>query len=239
MNGFLDIDLVKNNPFHAELEATKLDATKEDPTPPSPSRISGSIDRDSQGRVRVEQAVRGNNKDSGSDQAQEPEEHLIMICDPIGHTLIQIDAVKHSAHISRVAPPYRLFEEPGPTQTPLCRRKPMSYSSLDLKIEDLGNRTILGLEVRGVRIASTPKPAYANQKTDTTINQENWCSEDLAAVLLNNTSVVRNNDNKTMRHHHSSLTKLARIEPDAALFQIPSGYTVEEKEIKSVIGALR
>jgi hypothetical protein len=232
VNGFLDIDLVRNNPFHAELDATKLDATKESPTLPSASRLLGSVDRDSQGRVRVEYVVRRDNRDPSSNQDQVPEQHLILICDPIGHALIKIDSVKHSARISRVAPPHLLFDSSAP-QTPLRSRKPRSFSALDLRIEELGNRTILGLEVRGVRIASTPKPAYANKQTDSTINQEDWCSEDLAAVLLNNTSVVRNN--KTVREHHSSLINLARTEPDAALFQIPSGYTVSDEEMKGGI----
>ena len=233
-NSFLDIDFLKNNPFHAELDATKLDATKEGT--PSTTHISGSVDRDSQGRVRIEHIVRADNKLSTPGQEQEAEQHLIVICDPIGHALITIDSLKRSAQISRSAPPHRLFENQSVSQ-PLCDRKPRSYRTLDLKIEDLGTRSILGLQARGLRVTSTSKPAYSNKLTDSTINQVVWCSDELGAVLLDSTSVARGD--KTLRDERSAFINVVRTEPDPALFQIPPGFTVTDEDMKSLIGQSR
>jgi len=225
-NGFVDIATIHGNPFHAE-----FDATTKDPTAYAGPR-RGTIDRDSQGRVRVEFSIRKDNSQSGQDQNQEAEQHNVVICDPVGHTLIQIDVVKRSANLYRSAAPYLIFNNTS-SQPSLCSTKPRSFSSLDVKFEDLGTQTIQGLQVRGARTVSSPKPAYRDKQSGSTLIQEDWCSDELAAVLLNDTSVLR--DSKIVNGSHSSLSNLARSEPDAALFQIPPGYTVSEKTMGHII----
>jgi len=226
-NGFVDIATIQNNPFHAE-----FDATTKDPAAPA-GRRRGTMDRDSQGRVRVEYSIHKEDNQSGQNQNQEAEPHNIVICDPVGHTLVQIDVLKHSALIYRVAPPRFLFSNASsPSQPSLCSAKPPSFSLLDIKYEDLGTQTILGLQVHGARIVSSPKPGSYDKQPASTLTYEDWCSEDLAAVVLNDTSVVR--EGKIVNGSHSSLSNLLRAEPDAALFQIPSGYTVSEKTMASI-----
>jgi hypothetical protein len=89
-------------------------------------------------------------------------------------------------------------------------------------IEELGHRSIEGYDAVGWRTtATTPVPNSSPPATMQRVS-DIWCSEDLHAVLL---QVVGAPDGPK---EEIALTKIERTEPDPALFQIPSDYTVSE-----------
>lgn len=83
--------------------------------------------------------------------------------------------------------------------------------------ESLGKRTIDGIEYEGTRETrvSTDPPATATY--------ESWRSKELDITALAEASGPG-------WKHSAKLQKLNRREPDAALFVIPSDYTIQEMD---------
>jgi len=223
--GFMNIGIVPNNPFHAEL-VTKTEGALPHLPSGSLSQKPQLVARDSQGRVRIERVTGMYKMDSGPDQGQALEQHLISICDPVAQTVTQIDTINRSAKVTHFGPPQRLPGSLIPAQSSLCAVKSRLGSLANGKSEDLGNQTILGLEAHGTRLILTPSAAVSEGHSVTTTIQDQWCSDDLAAVLLTSQSFLQNN--QTTRKSQTSLASLERTEPDAALFQIPPDYTISE-----------
>jgi len=226
-NGFMNVGVVPNNPFRAELVTNNEGSL--------PFLASGSllqkpqlIARDSQGRVRIERVAGKYKMDSGPDQGQELDQHLIYVCDPVSQTLTQIDTLNRTARITHFGHSIKLLP---PTTTPatqssICATKDRLVSIANSKSEDLGNQTILGLQAHGTRLILTPSIAPPEGHSVTTTIQDQWCSDDLDAIVLTSHSFVR--DNKTFHKSETSLSKLERTEPDATLFQIPPDFTISE-----------
>jgi hypothetical protein len=88
--------------------------------------------------------------------------------------------------------------------------------------ESLGTKTIEGIEVVGTRSTSTiPAGAIGNDK-DLAITREAWHSAELKLDVLNI------QDDPRFGQTTYSLTNIQRSEPEAALFQVPSNYKIEE-----------
>lgn len=166
--------------------------------------------------------------DSGPEQGQELDQHLIYICDPVGQTLTQIDTLNRTARITHFGPSLKLLP-PAPGSNPqssICATKTRLVSIANSKSEDLGTQTILGLQAHGTRLILTPSIAPPEGHSVTTTIQDQWCSDDLDAVVLTSHSFVH--DDKTFRKSQTSLSNLQRTEPDATLFQVPPDYTISE-----------
>lgn len=98
------------------------------------------------------------------------------------------------------------------------------------KTESLGSRTIEGVAATGTRMTKTiPAGAIGNDQ-EIVITQETWYSPDLQIVLQS-----IHNDPRSGQTTYS-ITNLQRGEPDASLFQVPPGYTIENLR-SQVIGA--
>lgn len=94
--------------------------------------------------------------------------------------------------------------------------------------EQLGKQTIEGVECEGTR-AVTPMPAGAigNELPIKTVN-ETWYSPELKMTILSKRSDPRFGES-TYR-----VTNIVRFEPNAALFQIPSEYTIIDSRSKKI-----
>lgn len=96
-----------------------------------------------------------------------------------------------------------------------------SDASANRQTESLGTRTIDGLAATGTRTTRTiPAGAIGNDE-EIVITQETWYSPELQIVLES----IHNDPRYGQTAY--SITNLQRGEPDASLFQVPPGYTVE------------
>jgi hypothetical protein len=92
-----------------------------------------------------------------------------------------------------------------------------------LKKESLGTQQIEGVTAEGTRITRTiPAGTIGNEKP-IDIVVETWTSTDLHVLVLSKRSDPRSGETVFR------LTNIKRGEPDAALFQVPSGFTTQEE----------
>jgi hypothetical protein len=236
---FSGIGLMPGNPFQAERVETSLV-----PTPPDVANhpyLYELVARDFEGRVRIERSAGNFEMHTGAQAGSTQERHRISICDPVNQTLTDLDTLNKTAQIrhSRPSAPSASTD----AQKVVCSRiLPRINNGSIMQVEDLGHRTIEGVDSQGVRI--TMKSVSATQQSEeddaegtqtslppsnpgpapwTPSAQERWCSEELGAVMLQTTTLARIGTKSSF-----GLTNLQRFEPDPALFQIPAGYTVSE-----------
>jgi hypothetical protein len=169
--------------------------------------------RDTQGRVRIEHTMHR----SLSANGQTPRT-AITIFDPVAGYSYILDPAAMSAVKTPLPPP----DSAAPGGHSPHGRGP-GANGAQIQKEDLGTQTISGLSATGTRITETiPAGAMGNQQP-IQIVRETWISTDLKVPVSIKTSDPRFG-NVTMQ-----LTNVVQSEPDAALFQVPSGYTVTAK----------
>jgi hypothetical protein len=87
--------------------------------------------------------------------------------------------------------------------------------------EQLGTKTILGLQATGTRMTHTiPEGQIGNAKPIVVVT-ERWVSNDLQIPL------TMTHTDPMMGTMSSTVTSVTRAEPDASLFQVPSDYKIE------------
>jgi hypothetical protein len=91
-----------------------------------------------------------------------------------------------------------------------------------LQKDDLGTQTIAGVSAQGTRITRTIPAGQIGNERPITIVSEHWYSNDLQMVVMSKRSDPRFGDTTY------TLTNIQRSEPDAALFAVPSDFTVHE-----------
>ena len=97
--------------------------------------------------------------------------------------------------------------------------------------EDLGRRTIAGLETHGVRVTQTLPAELSGTGAEVVVTNEYWYSEDLRINLI-----VRHNDPRT-GSSAVTVTAVSRTEPDASLFSIPQDYQLSMPQNYQTAGA--
>lgn len=111
-----------------------------------------------------------------------------------------------------------------PAQAPFAR----SATRYTTNNEQLGKQMVEGVECEGTRAVTTlPAGAIGNERPIETVN-ETWHSPELKMMILSKRSDPRFGES-TYR-----VTNIIRSEPDAALFQIPSEYTIIDSRAKKV-----
>ena len=89
--------------------------------------------------------------------------------------------------------------------------------------EDLGVRTIAGIEAKGTRATGVIPVGDQGNDRPLTIVTENWTSTQYHIPLL---TII---DDPRTGKRTDEVTEFQPGEPDPALFQIPKGYTVRER----------
>ncbi|MGH9752066.1 MAG: energy transducer TonB [Blastocatellia bacterium] len=113
-------------------------------------------------------------------------------------------------------------EEPAP---PLVARRDPKYTT---NTEQLGKQTIEGVECAVTRAVTTmPAGAIGNELPIKTVN-ETWYAPELQMIIMSKRGDPRFGES-TYR-----VTNINRSEPDAALFQVPSEYTIIDSRSKKV-----
>lgn len=90
------------------------------------------------------------------------------------------------------------------------------------KIEDLGKRTVEGLEVEGQRVTVTVPAGRVGNDRPLAFVTERWYSPELQLVVLSTNKDPYAGDNVYR------LTNITRAEPAASLFEVPADYAVVE-----------
>jgi hypothetical protein len=90
-----------------------------------------------------------------------------------------------------------------------------------LKKEDLGTKTIAGVSAQGTRITRTIPAGQMGNEKPITIVSEHWYSNDLQMMVMSKRSDPRFGETTY------TLTNVQRSEPNAALFAVPSDFTVK------------
>lgn len=159
--------------------------------------------RDGQGRVRIERAGSGAGA-SAVTAIFDPVAGLSHILHPASMTAITNPVhLRDSAETAGATPRHGRWSDTSQTQT-----------------QDLGIQTISGLSATGTRTTRTiPAGEFGNQHP-ILIVREAWVSTDLKVPVLIKTSDPR------FGTTIMQLTNIVRTEPEASLFQVPSGYTV-------------
>jgi hypothetical protein len=97
------------------------------------------------------------------------------------------------------------------------------------KSEGLGKENIAGVSADGTRTTTTiPANAIGNERA-LDIVREKWYSSDLQIVLRSKQEDPRFGETSY------EVTKLERVEPTAALFEVPSDYTIRKGEARVVV----
>jgi len=222
---FGNVSLQHGNPFQGEYSTTMTPAPLSRLTLPPPPALH-SVARDSEGRVREERAA-GKFRVKTADGAEsEQEQHLITICDPVNQKLIRLDTLNKTA---TVMGPRTVLRRPGSAlqrvAQPFCTTYFKRYSSMSrIQSEDLGSQTISGVAAQGLRTWMVLEATAGGGAERAPSYQDHWCSEELGAIVMQTFASPQ-----VGRRNETVLKNIERREPDAALFQIPADYTIEER----------
>jgi hypothetical protein len=116
-----------------------------------------------------------------------------------------------------------ILNRPPATDTPDDFASPTAAAAPQSEFtrqEDLGYRTIVGLQVHGVRMTQTLTAAESGTGQKVTVTNEYWYSEALRLNLATTHNDPRSGS-VTM-----TVTQIDRGEPSAALFGVPAGYAM-------------
>ncbi len=209
---------VKNAPFSG-VETSTTTQTLADGTTITRTNTR-NVSRDSQGRVRIETT----HTRPGATTAQA--RTTVEIYDPVAGTVSRLDPQRQiAATESFRVPPSDSANARGPRARggaggPRPNGRPAPADAPQITRSDLGTQMIGGVSATGTRTTHTLAAGVDGNSKAITSTREVWFSAELGIPVSETSSDPRfGNTTRTM-------TNLTRSEPDAALFQVPSGYTV-------------
>lgn len=221
---------LSGNAFQAEVKRTFLEHNTRVVRTVQPG--TQQVARDTQGRVRIDISSGRFKVQSGPGEGTEEEQHHITICDPVKGESIMLDTLNKTATVLKTSMGPAAKKSSASVVLPsFCSRQfrlPPNFP--DAEVEDLGHRTIEGLDAQGIlqrrkvqlqnSFSSGPSAPPREQINVT----ETWCSEELGAVILRVVGTEEERNTNTI-----ALVNIQLGEPDAALFQIPPGYRIVER----------
>lgn len=172
------------------------------------TQLSTVVARDSQGRIRREK-----HHFVPVDSNEESKLIETKISDPITHTRTTCSAATHRCSVTRYHAP-----------TSFTPRPPGEFDNgkRNLTRENLGSDSMDGLNVVGTRETITINAGVIGNSQPLVATREFWYSPDLQVNLAvtrqdprDGTEAVRVQD-------------VSRSEPDPVMFQVPSGYVIED-----------
>jgi hypothetical protein len=166
-----------------------------------------NVSRDSEGRTRTERTV------PASPDGARPARTEVMIFDPVAGHIYHLDTVKKTYSQMAIRP--QTNRGAGAAAAPHARHEASGQT------ETLAVQSINGLSATGSRHTQTIPAGAIGNSAAIDVVRESWVSPDLKVPVMIKTSDPRFGTS-TMQ-----LTNVVRNEPDAALFQIPAGYTLE------------
>jgi len=136
------------------------------------------------------------------------------VVDPVARTNINWGNRTKIAYVTHM---------PEPGTADAVRQRPVVRPTMQVTREDLGARTIAGLEAKGTRTTSIIPAGDQGNDRPLTIVTDNWISTQYHIPLLTI------HDDPRSGKRTDEVTEFRPGEPDPALFRIPEGYTVRER----------
>jgi hypothetical protein len=221
----VETQVVKGVPYSAEI-VSEFVQTLADGNRIAQRRTS-RVYRDGQGRVRREEdqatgvtsisimdpvTGKGFTLDAATRTARETPPMVISTAP------MMIEGVRYGTFSMPMGTTYDLRLAGLPTRTGLRQRAGGGGEPVEEKLPD---RSIEGVLATGVRRTTTiAKGAIGNEQPIKIVSEE-WTSPELQILVL-----TEHNDPRTGRSTYR-LLKISRLEPDAALFQVPADYTIQ------------
>ena len=172
--------------------------------------------RDSQGRFRRETTVTGFGPLAASGQPRT----FIMIHDAVAGTAFALEPDKKIAR--QLGKPGGHGHGHGGEGMRDRAQHRGAGGDANVQTEDLGKQVINGVSAQGTRHTRTiPAGQIGNEKAITIVS-EKWYSPDLQMTVMSKHSDPR------FGQTTYSLTNIQQKEPDASLFVVPAGYTVQQ-----------
>jgi hypothetical protein len=209
--------VVKGAPFSATA-ATETTQILQDGTSIHRATTS-TLYRDSHGRSRREMTLSG----FGPLHASGKPRTMITIADPVAGSRYLLDADQKIAHqmMTKAHNAPSAEQEQAFEQKMQTRLQEQEASGM-VKKESLGTQTINGVSAEGTRITHTIAAGQIGNDKPILIVFERWYSADLQVVVKSTRTDPRFGTTTY------TLTNVMRTEPAAALFTVPSDYTVQQ-----------
>ena len=170
--------------------------------------------RDADGRVRREIGFELNTPTTGAAKRS-----MIIITDPVAGKRYVLNPQNKTAHVMPFQPGKHGQGPPPPGGE--AGQKWAKHDDANLNREELGMKTVNGLQTQGTRVTHTiPAGKIGNEKPIEVVT-ERWYSTDLQLPL------ATTHTDPMMGTMTTNLTNIARTAPDASLFQVPSDYKTE------------
>jgi len=209
----INLRSIAGAPFSANVVKESTQVTPDGVS--SRQETHGRMFRDSMGRTRSETEL-------NSAVAGAPSRHFATIIDPVQQLSIVLDVDAKTAAV---------FHLPSPSPVSAREMKLIAnghagnsggaHSTTERATEDLGTTMMEGFSVSGTRRTHPAEAGTVNNKAPNVMT-DSWFSPDLKVELLA-TMQVSHSLTRTTR-----LTNISPGEPDPALFQLPSGYAIQE-----------
>ncbi len=185
---------------------------------------TGSLSRDSEGRSRREITFNG----VGPLAAEGGAHTMVSISDPVAGAHLMLNPEKKVAH-------KMTFHAHGGADAngdkadafhqKMEAREQADIASGALKTESLGTQMMNGVNAQGTRTTRTIAAGKIGNDKAIQVVSERWYSPDLQMVVKSTRSDPRFGTTTF------SLTNIQKAEPAAALFTVPSNYTVKEGDM--------
>ena len=172
---------------------------------------TGTIARDSQGRTRRDMTLPAFGATAAAGQAAP---HVTFVNDPVAGTRYILEADTKTARQMPPPPDKAEFARKGHTGA--------AAADKDVVTTSLGTQTIGGVTAEGTRYTRTIPAGQIGNVKPIVITTERWYSADLQMVVMTKRSDPRSGDTTFQ------MTNIARTEPAASLFQVPTDYTVAQ-----------
>ncbi|MFA5910059.1 MAG: hypothetical protein WC815_14860 [Vicinamibacterales bacterium] len=217
--GILAPTPVLDAPFSAEAETVwqpRVDSGK------PKQRATARYYRDREGRVRVEQMFVGVASDQSPQRVivlPDRQSLPVYLLDPAARTASKIPrghALMTVGGANSLVMPFamnRFIDFPLPQRLHW-------HSQVAIEQEPLGQRAMAGVQVAGTRFAATWPFGPAARVIQTT--EERWASPELKLVVYDR---VEDSEIGSVEYR---LTRITRVEPTPALFEVPANYEVND-----------
>lgn len=176
------------------------------------NETQAKVYRDSQGRIRREIGV-----DLVTPATGNVKRNVVIIVDPVASQRYMLNPDNKTAR----AMPIHGSRRNGPEHAGTTKPMGGSDQSGAVNKEDLGTKTVNGLQVEGVRVTRTIAAGAIGNDKPIEVVTERWYSPDLQIAVMTTHS------DPMMGTVTTRLTNVTRGDPDASLFQVPSDYKVE------------
>lgn len=181
------------------------------------SQTTTNLYRDSAGRVRREVEVELMTPSTGALKRT-----MVIITDPVAGKRYMLTAENKTARETPLRAHDHGPKGPGGAHAEPDMGGPMMFGahidSASIKEEQLGTKTMLGLQVQGIKVTRIIAAGEIGNDKPIEVVTERWYSSDLQLPLMTT------HTDPMIGTITTKLVNINRAEPDAALFQVPSDY---------------